>query len=227
MDANRDRHPSAIDVLILSFLMVFASAIGRNNSFIFLLRPTKLNFTRPINKMKYTLSIFLVIIIIGMSYGQHLEEIRKRFHQAVLSTDSIENYHKFIKKAEDTSPAVMAYRAAGEAMMAQTLWNPLAKLSQVHRYEKMILQAVEKDMDNLEIRFLRFAIEFYLPRILMMSNHLEEDRDFIIANLWRCKAMNIDPEFERYITYFMNETGMLLPEQITVIKQLLSEPGTD
>ena len=130
-------------------------------------------------------------------------------------------------QVEDSSPTIKAYYAAGEAMMAQTLWNPLAKLSQVNRYEKLILEAIDADMENLEIRFLRFAIEFHLPRILMMSKHLEEDRDFIVANLWRCKEMNIDPEFERYITYFMNQTGMLLPEQITVIKQLLSEPKAD
>ncbi|MDW3192801.1 MAG: hypothetical protein R8G66_10560 [Cytophagales bacterium] len=177
--------------------------------------------------MKYALSFFLLMMSVSLSYGQGLEEIRKRFHQAVLSQDSISNYHKFIEKVDQTSPTIMAYQAAGEAMMAQTLWNPLAKLSQVNRYEKMILDAVDQEMDNLEIRFLRFAIEFHLPRILMMSKHLEEDRDFIVANLWRCKEMNIDPEFERYITYFMNETGMLLPEQITVIKQLLSEPKSD
>lgn len=177
--------------------------------------------------MKHTLSVFFLVLLFGMSYGQSIEEIRKRFHQAVLSQDSIGNYHQFIVHVQDASPTMKAYRAAGEAMMAQTLWNPLGKLSQVNRYEKLILEAVEMDMNNLEIRFLRFAIEFHLPRILMMSKHLEEDRDFIVSNLWRCEEMNIDPEFERYITYFMNETGMLLPEQITVIKELLSRPLTN
>ncbi len=177
--------------------------------------------------MKYTLTAFILCFILGSSFGQSIEEIRKRFHQAVLSADSIGDYHDYIVDVNHSSPTIMAYRAAGEAMKAQTLWNPLAKLAQVNRYEKMILEAVETEKDNLEIRFLRFAIEFHLPRILMMSKHLEEDRDFIVANLWRCKEMNIDPEFERYITYFMNETGMLLPEQITVIKELLSEPKAD
>ncbi len=166
-------------------------------------------------------------LVLGTTYGQSLGEVRKRFHQAVLSQDSIADYHDFIVGVVDTSPTIKAYRAAGEAMLAQTLWNPLSKLAQVNRYEKLIQESIELDTGNLEIHFLRFAIEFYLPRFLMMSKHLEEDRDFIVANLWRCEQMNIDPEFERYITYFMNETGMLLPEQITVIKKLLSNPRGD
>ena len=177
--------------------------------------------------MKHTLSFFFLLLIVGSSFGQPVEEIRKRFHQAVLSPDSIENYHQYIVKVDLSTPTIVAYRAAGEAMKAQIIWNPLAKLGQVHRYEKMILEAIEMDMDNLEIRFLRFAIEYHLPRFLRKSKHLEEDRDFIVENLWRCKEMNIDPEFESYITYFMNDTGMLLPRQITVMKELLSEPQTD
>jgi len=177
--------------------------------------------------MKLTLPFLFVLLLVGSSMGQPLNEIRKRFHQAVLSQDSINDYYQYMRGIENVSPTVLAYRAAAEAMMAQTLWNPLAKLSQVHQYDRMIFQAIDLDMNNLEIRFLRFAIEFHLPRILMMSKHLDEDRDFIVDNLWRCKEMNIDPKFEQYITYFMNETGMLLPEQIMVIKQLLSEPKAE
>lgn len=177
--------------------------------------------------MKYTLTLCLLCLVIGSSLCQSLTEIRKRFHQAVLNGDSIENFHEYIQGVTNTAPAVIAYQAAGEAMLAQTLWNPLANLAQVNRYEKLIRKAVEMDADNLEIHFLRFAIEYYLPRILMMSTHLEEDRDFIMANLWRCEQMNINPEFERYITYFMKETGMLLPDQITVIRELLNKGKSD
>lgn len=219
-------HHPIIAVLIL-VVDLLSSAVRRIIPKIFLYSSLKVNFGRIYPTMKHTLSVFFLVLLFGSSYGQPIDEIRKRFHQAVLSQDSIVNYHHFIVQVKDTFPTTKAYRAAGEAMMAQTLWNPLGKLSQVNRYEKLILEAIEMDMNNLEIRFLRFAIEFHLPRILMMSKHLEEDRDFIVSNLWRCEEMNIDPEFERYITYFMNETGMLLPEQITVIKELLSRPLTN
>lgn len=183
---------------------------------------------KPYNRtMKLLIPFSLIVGLIFPSSAQSLEEVRKQFHQAVLDPEKIGSYHDFIIEVQDTFPALLAYQAAAEAMIAQTLWNPLGKFAQVSRYEKMIEDAIYRDSDNLEIRFLRFAIEYHLPRILMMSKHLEEDRDFIIENLWRCKEMNIDPSFERYITYFMNETGMLLPNQVKKIKNILNESSAD
>ena len=174
--------------------------------------------------MKNALSILFGLILVSTLNAQSLQEVRKRFHQAVLDPENISIYHQFITEVTSESPTIVAYRAAGEAMMSQTMWNPIRKFSQVNLYEKLIQEAISKDADNLEIHFLRFAIEFHLPRILLMSKHLDEDRDFIMDNLWRCKELNIDPAFEQYITYFMNDTGLLLPDQVTKIKSILSRP---
>ena len=177
--------------------------------------------------MKWPLSILLVLSMCLAAPAQSIQEVRKQFHQAVLNPEKITPFYQYITNIQDTLPTVIAYQAAAEAMLAQTLWNPLAKFSQVSRFDKLIEKAINKDTSNLEIHFLRFAIQFHLPRILMMSKHLEEDRDFIIENLWMCEQLNIDPDFERYITYFMNETGMLLPDQVQKIKATLSVNPTE
>lgn len=171
--------------------------------------------------MRILLSVFFTLVMAAYLPGQSLTEVRKQFHAAVIDPEQVESYYSFIIEVKDTLPTYLAYKAAAEAMMAQNIWNPLGKFSRVSRFDNLIQEAIEKDPKNLEIHFLRFAIQYHLPRFLMMSKHLEEDRDFIVENLWQCQELNLDSNFERYITYFMNETGMLRPEQVEMIKTTL------
>ncbi len=73
--------------------------------------------------------------------------------------------------------------------------------------------AVEQEQDNIEIRFLRLAIEYNLPRFLGMSTHLSEDRDVILDNIVSVSKMELDPSFCHYILYFLNDTGLCTPDQ--------------
>lgn len=164
--------------------------------------------------------LFLCSIIVV--YGQPLSEVRQKFHAAVLDPSNVTKYHSYISKIKSEEPIIKAYKAVGEAVLAQEKWDPISKFSQLKKFSNLIEQAVYLDDRSLEIRFLRFAVEFQLPRILMMSDHLDEDRDFIMANLHEINQLNIDPGFVRYITYFMNETGLLDADQLIQIKASLT-----
>ena len=133
------------------------------------------------------------------------------------------DFHSFIKDIENPDATILAYQAVSEALLAQVLWNPFSKFSQVMKYEKKIKEAVGLDSGNIEIRFLRLAIEYNLPSFLAMSTHIEEDLDMIIMNMETVSSINVDPEYGRYIFYFLESTALCTEDQIMAMRKSLAQ----
>ncbi len=161
------------------------------------------------------------LILQSFPQAQSLSAIRRSFHQAVLDPDNTEAFHSFVDEIKSTNATIKAYQAVSEAMMARVIWNPLSKLSQVRKYNRMMNIAVAEDIENVEIRFLRLAIEYNLPKFLGYSVHLVEDKDLIVSNLSRIDRLKIDSSFGRYILHFLNETGLCDESQIEQMKETL------
>ena len=169
-------------------------------------------------------SVFsLVLGVSAFGSTPNLHIIRAEFHQAALDSDKIESFHRYMASLDIQEPVLMAYRAASEALMAQVTWNPMEKYQLVKKFEALIHEAVSNDPENLEIRFLRFSVEYSIPRFLGVSKNLIEDKRMIVGNLERIGTLNLDPYFTRYILYFLRETQLCEPEYITKIESKLSK----
>lgn len=170
------------------------------------------------------MSISLCFLLsIGMANAQTIRDIRSHFHQAVLDPEKSPDFYEFIQKTDLTTATVKAYKAVSEAMMARAFWNPFSKLSQVKKYDLMMSEAVALDSNNIEIRFLRLAIEYNLPRFLGYSVHLEDDTNMIIENLSKINVLQIDSSFGRYILYFLRNTGLCDSSQIELMEAAFEE----
>jgi len=167
--------------------------------------------------------IFLVTLLLSGWYGltQSLEEVRAQFHQAVQDQDNCENFHQFLADKEFNDPVFLAYQATSEALLAQVVWNPFGKFSQVNKYEELMNEAIGMDSTNLEIRFLRLSIEHNLPAFLGMSHHVKKDSRFLKSNIMEVKAMGFDKAFNEYILYFMEETGLCTKEEIIELREAI------
>lgn len=168
--------------------------------------------------MKAFITFLFILLTFGVD-AQSISEIRTEFHSVVLNPDESRGFHNFLKKVEKPSATVKAYQAVSEALLAQVVWNPFTKLSQVMKYDKQMAVAIGEDPENIEIRFLRLAIEYNLPSFLGMSKHLEEDVNKIVDNLSNVSQMQVNPMFGKYIFYFLQETNLCSSEQIAMMKQ--------
>ncbi|WP_425392930.1 hypothetical protein [Ekhidna sp.] len=175
--------------------------------------------------MKSILSIVLVILSVSV-FSQNLSEIRAEFHSVVLNPDDSKEFHAFLSSVENPSTTVKAYQAVSEALLAQVLWNPFNKLKQVVKYGNQMEEAVNADPDNIEIRFLRLAIEYNLPAFLGMSSHLEEDVKLIAENLSNVSSMQVNPMFGQYIFHFLEETDLCSKAQLSQMKQTFDRSAT-
>ena len=177
--------------------------------------------------MRIALTIlFLWSVCVGTAQKATLEEARKEFHKAVMSDDKSRPFHRYMENFEDPSAAVLAYQAVSEAMLARVLWNPFSKLTQVRKYQEKIALAVAGDPENIEIRFLRLAIEYNLPTFLGMSEHVEEDVTMIMKNLPSAASLRLDPAYGQYIFYFLEQTDLCTSDQILAMRASIAQKAT-
>ena len=175
--------------------------------------------------MKHALFIGVFLFSL-LGNAQSIETIRKEFHKAVLNPEMSEDFHAYMKNCEQSSPRVQAYKAVSEAMLAQVVWNPFTKLSQVRKYREAMTIAVESSPDNIEIRFLRLAIEHNLPPFLGMSEHVNEDLSLILEHVSSEKSISFDPGYTRYICYFLEHSGLCSSDQVLAMRQTFEEQNS-
>jgi len=148
-----------------------------------------------------------------------LNTLRNQFYQCVSDQAQTEQFIALLERTPDPEPVEIAYLAAGKALMAKHVWNPVTKLGWLDRAEQTMAEAIRKDPDNPEIRFLRFSWQHYLPGFLDRSPNLTEDRRVIVAGLLR-ERNSIHPELLRNIAAFLISSDRCTPAEILQLNSL-------
>lgn len=169
-----------------------------------------------------TLITLLLLLSAPLVFGQTLNEIRSEFHAVVENPEDSRRFHDYLGKIEKPSSTVKAYQAVSEALLAQVVWNPFNKLAQVMKYDKQMETVISEDPDNVEIRFLRLAIEYNLPSFLGMSTHINDDTQVIIQNMSSISSMQLDKSYGRYVFHFLSQTELCTDEEIYLMQRSLS-----
>lgn len=76
-----------------------------------------------------------------------------------------------------------AYQAAAEMALAKYNFIPTTKLSEFNSGKKNLEAIVNSDSTNIEIRFIRFAIQNNVPAILLYKKNIPADKKFILEHL--------------------------------------------
>ncbi len=105
------------------------------------------------------------------SEPETLNQIRKLFYEAVESEEKLEELENFFNKnftdkAFIYHPILLAYTGAIDALKAKHAFNPFTKFSRVLSSLNTLERAVNREPNNLEIRFIRFSILHNLPGFL-------------------------------------------------------------
>ncbi len=131
-----------------------------------------------------------------------LSELRRLYSQSEESTTKTQLFLQALKhfEAQNSQAVVKAYQAAGVALRAKESWFPFEKLSLIRESFELFKKAVKQDPESVEVRFVRFSIEVNTPFILGMSQHLQEDHQFIAENLSQEAVPDeMRPEIAKYL----------------------------
>jgi hypothetical protein len=120
------------------------------------------------------------------------ETLRKTFiasTEDATKTDALLQYFEKINR--ELSPLELAYNGAAYGLKAKHASNPYNKIKYVNKSLEMLERAIEKDSENIEIRYLRFSVERNLPLFLNNSKNIPADLETIVLGLSKKKAWTL------------------------------------
>jgi hypothetical protein len=177
----------------------------------------------------YSKFLFLVLSVISFfsfktdpEPSKEIKMVRLGFYEAIQDSKKARPLSKIISSFNSTDAVIKVYEGASFAIMAQNKWNPFAAIKLLKKANLTMKKAVYSLPENIEIRFIRFAVQKNIPAFLRLSPNLIEDKKFIIDHVADFDASELDKKIRDYIIWFMTEQGGFEKKEIDLIKKQLS-----
>lgn len=143
--------------------------------------------------------LLIVLLLLPLPQKNELSGIRSLYKVAAEKESAA---RKLLQLTEDRSvehPVYFGYKGAGHMMMAKHVINPISKMSHFNKGKKIFTAAIEKSPSNLELRFLRFAVQSEAPAFLGYKENIEEDKSLLLNGV-----MNIeDDQLQKMISDYL------------------------
>lgn len=166
------------------------------------------------------IKLFLLFLMFPLSVAPtNLDKMRVQFYQAVENKAVAEKFFERMKLEQGISPVHLAYYGSAQTLMGKHAWNPYQKLAYLKGGMKVLAVASNKAPDDLEIRFLRFSIEHYLPAFLGMSKHLDEDRKKIVSLVQKRQYGPLPKDVLKDMVTFVIKSGRVKGEELDILNQ--------
>lgn len=173
--------------------------------------------------MKHTLLLLMALLFAQITMAYDLEKIRLDYIAAVNSSKNTEIFYKELKAIANPDALILAYLGSAQALRAKHAFNPINKLAYLNQGNKTLSFAVNAAPNNLEIRFLRFSLEHYIPTFLGYSINLESDRIKLIELLQqKNQPVKNNGVIKKNVINFLLQTKRCTSAESILLKQLLS-----
>ena len=170
------------------------------------------------------ISITFIILLPFTLKADYLDQVRKDYIAAIENSDKADKLCTQLEKIKNPTALEMAYLGSVQAIKAKHAWNPVNKMSYLGKGFDTINSAVAKDPNNLEVRFLRFSLQYYVPAFLGYSKNLMTDKNKIVNIIKTTEPINLDIEKKilKDMIGFMVDSKKCTPQEIDVLKKVLS-----
>ena len=165
----------------------------------------------------YKVLCFVLFISSGVSAAD-ITEIRKLYKEAPDNEDKAKELWKKLAEEENLSPLLLAYKGATRAILAKHTWMPPKKYSYAKEGIRFLHEAVKKEGENIEIRYLRFTIEYHLPSFLGLSKDQEEDKQAFLNYMTKRKSYSIQESYFKEMAGFFIQSGKCSEDEIKTIQ---------
>lgn len=145
----------------------------------------------------------------------NIKVLRQEVLAAIEKPKLTDSLYTKLEQVSPKPPIVLGYVAMLEALKAKHAWNPYNKFSYLGKSKKTFQKAVQADPHNMEIRFMRFSVEHFLPSYLGYSKNLQQDKLVILEQL---KKPSEDKEYAKSVVKFLLESKRCTPAEIKELK---------
>ena len=133
--------------------------------------------------MRYPLALIPFCMSVAHCQANDVNHVRMLYYRAA-EQGQTRQFLQTMERADVTkNPVLLCYKGLACMMAAKEGINPYTKLREFNRGKAMIQEAVKRDPQNAEIRFLRYGAQTNAPSFLNYNKNIQEDEDFLFENL--------------------------------------------
>ncbi len=143
----------------------------------------------------------LIVLFLGFFLQESsLIDLRKKYENAALDEESFEAFTESIENFENKDEiAWKGYHSVNLMFSARYFWNPFDKLDAFNEGREELDDCIEKYPENLELRYLRLAVQINAPGILGYDENIEEDKLTLLNNLASCDDVDLKKRIASYM----------------------------
>lgn len=170
--------------------------------------------------------IFLLLFAVSqVTYAQlstkEIAILKINMVKAVENSKLTDSLFANLNKLPNKTALITGYTGTLEALKAKHSWNPYNKIKYVSQSLKTIQKAIDMDKENLEIRFMRFSIEFYTPSFLGFSKDLVQDKKEIVKHYQNENFGLADRELVKNVAKFMIDSKKCSSAEVKILTKHL------
>jgi hypothetical protein len=172
--------------------------------------------------MKFIPLTAIIAITANFSFAQiKLPELRQLYLAAVENEQKSNEFMKHMNSIDRQDALLYGYFASAQALASKHISAPSDKLKYLKLADKSFEEAIQKQPENAEVRFLRFSVQINIPRFLGFSDDIEKDIQSMVANIPKTNSIQEYPEWKKIIINFLIDSGKCSDEQSSILKTML------
>jgi hypothetical protein len=110
-----------------------------------------------------------------------MEEVRRLYVNAASDEISCNKLIGLLSQdGIESNSLLLGYKGCAEMMKAKYGFNPFSKFSYFKKGKSMLEKAIVNDAGNIELRYLRFAVQINAPVFLGYRKNIQEDKIFLL-----------------------------------------------
>jgi hypothetical protein len=151
---------------------------------------------------------------------QDVKELRRLLNEGKDSKAAASQLYEKVGGYSGSDPLMLGYKASAYALRAKYSGNPLKKLKSIKASSRIFTDAVAKDGNNLELRFMRYAVEAQTPKSLDLSAHVNEDKGILIDALRKYPKSDFTKETATIARDFLKQNCSCSEEEKQVLENV-------
>ena len=117
-----------------------------------------------------------------------LDDVRKNYSKMASNEELCKSTIANLKEVKDNSATHLGYLGGLQTIWANHVFSPISKLNTFKEGKKNIEQAIKKEPNNVELRFIRLSVQKNAPSFLGYQSNIKEDIQFIKNNRSEIKS---------------------------------------
>jgi len=125
-------------------------------------------------------SLIFMFISLAAFFTTDLGTVRKAYKAATTSSENTEAFYKQLETYSGNNQSLKGYQGAALALKAKFEKKLALKKDLFVKGATIIEEAIKKEPNNIELRFIRLSIQENTPRIMGYKGQIKEDKNKIL-----------------------------------------------